>query len=192
MEYKMKYVYHGSNVANLETIKCNRSTHLKKWVYATYSEAIATIFLSPYHSDYYYHLSGDGIKYPIELVERKKGMFKKIFNCSGYIYTLNDKNFKKNMTNWSAEVISEKEEKVVSCKYIDNVYNEIINLAKKKKLKLYLYPDRPKHVPIDNSDLIKKVINWKEKGLNIDNFFKLYPELLNKYQEELKKEEKSL
>ena len=96
------------------------------------------------------------------------------------------------MTNWSAEVISEKDEKVVSCKYIDNVYNEIINLAKKKKLKLYLYPDRPKHVPIDNSDLIKKVINWKEKGLNIDNFFKLYPELLNKYQEELKKEEKSL
>lgn len=53
----MKYVYHGSSNSNLKIIKTHRSTHLENWVYATPSKAIATIFLSPINSDYYYHLS---------------------------------------------------------------------------------------------------------------------------------------
>ena len=31
-------------------------------------------------------------------------MFKKIFNCSGYIYKLDASNSKENQTGWSAEV----------------------------------------------------------------------------------------
>ena len=41
----MKYVYHGSMTADLTIIKPGISTHMKKWVYATPSKAIATIFL---------------------------------------------------------------------------------------------------------------------------------------------------
>ena len=36
-----------------------------------------TIFLSKQGSDLFYSLSGDGKNYPVELVERKPGMFKK-------------------------------------------------------------------------------------------------------------------
>lgn len=73
----MKYVYHGSSIPNLKIIKPNESTHMKKWVYACASKAISIIFLSPLGNDLYYSLSGDGINYPVELVERKKACSKK-------------------------------------------------------------------------------------------------------------------
>ncbi|MDY5992780.1 MAG: hypothetical protein SPJ06_02160 [Bacilli bacterium] len=68
----MKYVYHGTSVKNLKVIK-----PINKFVYATPVREIAIIFISPLGSDLYYSLFGDGVDYPIELVERKAGMFKK-------------------------------------------------------------------------------------------------------------------
>ena len=182
---KLNFVFHGSSIPNLKTIKPNESTHTNKWVYATSSKAIATIFLSKLGNDLYYSLSGDGINYPLELVERKPLMFKKIFDCNGYIYKLNSSNFKNGLTGWSAEVISDKEEKVVDFEYIDNVYNELIKLNNDGKIKLYLYPERPKNIPLDNSDLIKKVIRWQKNGFDINKFYDLYPELKDKYIESL-------
>ena len=144
-------------------------------------KVIITIFLSPMHSDLFYSLSGDGKNYPVELVERKPGMFKKIFNCSGYIYKLDASNFKENQTGWSAEVVSDTDEKVISSEYIENIYDELIKLDKEGLMKLYLYPNRPDYVPIDNSDLIPKVRAWEESGSDISNFFSLYPELKEAY-----------
>lgn len=177
----MEYVYHGSPEANLKIIKRNKSTHMQNWVYATPSKAIATIFLSPLGNDLYYYLAGDGINNSIELVERKEGMFKEIFNCSGYIYKLNASNFKSGKTGWSAEVVSDKNETVISSEYIENVYEELKKLAKEKKLKLYLYPNRPDNIPLNNSDLIKKVIKWSKNGFDINKFYKLYPELKEEF-----------
>lgn len=177
----MKYVYHGSSTANLKIIKPNESTHMKKWVYACASKAISTIFLSPLGNDLYYYLSGDGINYPVELVERKKDMFKKIFDCSGYIYKLDATNFKSGQTGWSAELVSDKEEEVIETIYIENVYKELIKLNEEGLIKLYLYPERPDSIPHDNSDLIPKVIRWQKNGFDINKFYKLYPELKDKF-----------
>ena len=178
----MKYVYHGSNKSNLKVIEPNISTHMKNWVYATPSLAVATIFLSDTGNDLYYYLGGSGTKVsPIILVERKKNMFKDIFNVSGTIYKLNGENFLENQTGWSMEVVSNKAEEVVEEYTIDNVYNELISLDKQGKLKLYLYPNRPNHIPIDNSDLIPKIIRWEKNGFNIQKFFDIYPELKEKY-----------
>ncbi len=176
----MKYVYHGSSISNLKIIKPNKSTHMKKYVYATPSKAIATIFLSNKGNDLYYYLAGDGINSKVVLVERKEGMFKEIFNRGVYIYKLDATNFKSGLTSWSAEVVSDKEEKVISKKYIKNVYNELLKLHKKGLIKLYLYPNRPSNIPLDNSDLIPKVISWYKKGINIELFKLLYPELTHK------------
>ena len=161
----MKYVYHGSSIPNLKIIKPNESTHMKKWVYACASKAISIIFLSPLGNDLYYSLSGDGINYPVELVERKKGMFKKIFDCSGYIYKLDATNFKSGQTSWTAELVSDKEEKVIETIYIENAYKELIKLNEEGLIKIYLYPERPNRIPNDNSDLIFKVINWQKMVL---------------------------
>lgn len=179
----MKYVYHGSSTPNLKVIKARKSTHMKKWVYACTSKAISTIFLSPLGNDLYYSLSGDGINYPVELVERKAGMFKEIFNCSGYIYKLNASNFKSGQTGWSAEVVSDKDEEVVEILYVANVYQELIKLNKKGLIKLYLYPKKPNRIPQDNSDLIPKVIKWKKNGFDVSKFYELYPELKDKFLE---------
>lgn len=178
----MKYVYHGSPVSNLKVIQPRSSTHMKKWVYATYSKAIATIFLSSKGSDLYYYLSGTGKKDdPVILVERKENMFKNIFNVSGSIYKLSAINFLENKTGWSAEVVSDKEEKVISEYYIENVYDELLKLADTNKLKLYLYPNRPNNIPVDNSDLIYRVKKWEKNGFNVQKFFDLYPEFEDIY-----------
>lgn len=178
----MNYVYHGSHVANLETIKPNISTHMNNWVYGTPSKAISVIFLSTTGSDLNYVLSGDGVNYPVELVERKQNMFKTIFDCDGYIYKLNATNFKSGLTGWSGEVVSDKPEKVLDYEYISNVYNELLKLNDEGKIKLYLYPERPKNIPLDNSDLIPKVIKWNKNGFDINKFFNIYPELKEKYE----------
>lgn len=188
MKEKIKYVYHGSTHQGLTKIKKNKSTHGKTWVYATLSKAISTIFISTKGSDLYYYLSGDGTENnPIILVERKKDMFKDIFNVSGSIYTLSGKNFISEKTGWSAEVISESDEDVIREEYINNVFEKLKELNEKGELKLYLYPDSPPFIPKDNSDLIPKMIRWKKRGINIEPFFKIYPELKEKYLKQLKK-----
>ena len=59
-------------------------------------------------------------------------------------------------------------------------------LDKEGLIKLYLYLNRPDYVPIDNSDLIPKVLRWYRNGFNINNFYNIYPELKDKFLEELK------
>ena len=189
MEDKIKYVYHGSSQQGLKIIKKNKSTHDKPWVYATLSKAISTIFISNKGSDLYYYLNGDGAENnPVILVERKENMFKDIFNISGSIYTLNGKNFISGKTGWPAEVVSEFDEDIIHEENIDNVFEKLKELNDKGELQLYLYPNRSTFIPKDNSDLIPKVISWEKRGINIDQFFKLYPELKEQYLNQLKKE----
>ena len=114
-------------------------------------------------------------------MERKENMFKEIFNVSGSLYTLSGKNFVSGKTNWSGEVISEFDENVLCEEHINNVFEKLKELNAKGQLKLYLYPDRPSYIPKDNSDLIPKVIRWHKRGIDINQFFKLYPELKEKY-----------
>lgn len=124
----MRHVYHGSNMSFLKVIKKHNSTHKRNWVYASYSKEVALIFISKQGNDLFYSLSFDGKNYPIELVERKPLMFKKIFNCSGYIYKLDASNFMEGQTGWPGEVVSNTDEEVISFEYIDNVYDELIKL----------------------------------------------------------------
>lgn len=62
-------------------------------------------------------------------------------------------------------MISEKDEKVLEIEYIENIYDELIKLNKEGLIRLYLYSERPNRIPLDNSDLIPKVIKWKKMDL---------------------------
>lgn len=178
-------VYHGSHISGLKEIKKSKSTHNKEWVYATYSKVIALIFSSERHSDLYYSLSGNGRDSKVTLVERKEGMFKDIFNTSGSIYTLDAKNFLENQTGWNAEIVSNHNEKVLYEEKIDNVYNELLIQAKKGNINLYLYPNRPAMVPLDNSDLIPKFARYSKDSRAVTAFTKIYPELKDKLYKEI-------
>lgn len=193
MENELKHVYHGSTQQGLKTIRKNISSHGKSWVYGTLSKAIATIFISDKGCDLYYSLSGAGTKEsPVTLVERKEGMFEEIFHVSGSLYTLSGKNFISGKTGWSAEVVSEYDEEVISEEHIDHVFEKLKEFNDQGEIKLYLFPDRPDFIPKDNSDLIPKVIKWQNNGFNIDKFFQLYPELKDLYFEELEKYNKEV
>lgn len=181
----MQQVYHGSHISGLKEIKKSKSTHNKEWVYATYSKVIALIFSSERHSDLYYSLSGNGRDSKVTLVERKEGMFKDIFNTSGSIYTLDAKNFLENQTGWNAEIVSNHNEKVLYEEKIDNVYNELLIQAKKGNINLYLYPNRPRMVPLDNSDLIPKFAKYSKDSRAVAAFTKIYPELKDKLYKEI-------
>ena len=183
----MKNVYHGSQINDLKKLKKAKRTHNKEWVYATPHKAIAVIFICNKAGDLNYYLGSNGTKEePIILVERKANMFKNIFDISGSLYTLDARNFISGKTGWSAEVISEHDEEVLKEEKIKNVFEKLIELDKNKELILYLYPNRPDFIPLDNSDLIPKVIKWQKRGINIDSFFELYPELKDKYTEATK------
>ena len=79
-----------------------------------------------------------------------------------------------------------KNEKQIELSFIE----KLKELNEKGELKFYLYPKRPNFIPKDNSDLIPKIIRWKKRGINIEQFFEIYPELKEKYLENLKKAEK--
>lgn len=175
------YVYHGSSISGLKSLKPSKSTHNKLWVYASKTREAAVIFISNKGSDLYYDLSSNNDL--IELTERKEGMFENIFNVSGSIYYLNPDNFIDNQTGWSMEVVSDKEVNIIKEEHIDNVYDEIIKLSNEGRIKLYLYPERPDRIPLDNNDLIPRVKRWEKNGYNVQKFFDLYPELVDKYKE---------
>lgn len=175
------YVYHGSSISGLKSLKPSKSTHNKLWVYASKTREAAIIFISNKGSDLYYDLSSNNDL--IELTERKKGMFEDIFNVSGSIYYLDSNDFIDNQTGWSMEVVSDKEVNIIKEEHIDNVYDEIIKLSNEGRIKLYLYPERPNRIPLDNNDLIPRVKRWEQNGYNVQKFFDLYPELVDKYKE---------
>lgn len=185
----MEYVYHGSKISGLKKLRKRSSTHQKEWVYATSSKAVATIFINNGGGDLTYKLRGTGTKEsPIVLIERKEGMFDKIFNLSGSLYTLKKDNFKEGQTGWSPEVVSEFDEEVLHEEHIENVLEKLNELANNGEIELYRYPNRPDSVPLDNSDLIPKIIKYKSKGITdmVDKFLKIYPELADKFEEQVK------
>jgi hypothetical protein len=191
-----EFVYHGSKYTGLKEIKRRVSSHGNNWVYATKSKAVATIFINDKGSDLTYYLGGNDTKEsPIILVERKRGFFDKIFNLSGSIYTLNASNFKTNQTAWKAEVVSMKDEIVINEEKIENINKELDRLNDLGMLKLFRYPNRPSNIPLDNSDLIMKMLKLYQKGQSVQMFFELYPELIEQFnkilieQEELTNEQ---
>lgn len=184
----LDYVYHGSKTHGLKKLEKRKRTHQQEWVYATPSKVVATIFISNGGNDFHYNLSGRGTEEsPIILVERKARMFDEIFNLSGSLYTLRGDQFKSGKTGWSAEVVSEFEQSIINEEHIENVLQKITKLAEQGELQLYRFPNRPDFIPLDNSDLIPKVIEWNNNGFTgtLASFLRIYPELEDKLNEQL-------
>ena len=102
----MDYAYHGSITSDLKQIEKRLSTHGQSWIYASSSKAVAAAFIrnsdkskACYGSFFDFHIDGRGTKEaPIVLIERRKGVFDRIYDLSGSIYTLDNKNFERGKT----------------------------------------------------------------------------------------------
>ena len=73
----------------------------------------------------------------------------------------------------------------LSITHIPNILDALEQKEKEGSLKIYRYPERPKNVPLDNSDLIDKYIRFEKQGLTgaIDDLLEVYPE----FREEVEK-----
>ena len=183
----MGYLYHGSSKPNIKRLEPRKSTH-GTFVYATPYKELAIIFSARAGDDMTYALYRNEENKCWNIVERVPEAFNTMFSNSSSIYTLNDTTFKDIHTGF-AEVVSEVGVDTNSEERIDNVYDELKKLNKEGKIKLYLYPTKPKEIPFDNSDLIQKQLNQfkrnnspiKKEGFN--RLILLHPELIGKVNE---------
>lgn len=185
------FVYHGSPADDLEIINPKVSTHNKKCVYASPERVVALLFMGKGHGDLDTMIGC--INGELTLVERREGVFDDLYNQSGYLYTLDGSTFEHYDFLWSKEVISYEEVKVIKKEVIENIMDSILQEAANGNIKVYHYPDRPSNVPLDNSDLIDKYINFEFNGKkgSIDYLLEIYPEFKESVDEKLKQLEVS-
>lgn len=126
------------------------------------------------------------------LIERREGVLERIYNTSGYIYELDGNSFKHYGYLWEPEVISfESTIKPIKKTYYDNILMTLNEEAISGNLKIYKYLNRPNHIPLDNSDLIDKYINFELIGIKgaIKSLLDIYPEFEHIVTEKLNKEQ---
>ncbi|MCI9084101.1 MAG: hypothetical protein HFH46_00605 [Bacilli bacterium] len=179
-------VYHGSNNGTIEVLKSNKSTHQRKCIYAAESKAVALLFMGKGNGDLDKKISDiDG---DLVLVERREGVLNSLYNKPGYLYVLDGGTFSHYDYLWSREVISfEQEIRPIKKIYYENILDALFLEEQKGNLIIYRYPNRPSNMPLDNSDLIDKYINFEKKGLkgSIKYMLSIYPEFTPLVEEKM-------
>ena len=185
----MAIIYHGSSTRGLTRLEPHKSTH-GNYLYATKYKELAIIFSSRCVDDCTYALYRNNNDEPWTLVERIPEAFNTMFSNNASIYTLDDSTFKDINTGFS-ELVSNVGVNVVSEEYIENVYIKIKELEQNGLVKLYTYPNKPREIPNDNSDLIDKEIrqNKRENKSITRNSFErlilLHPNLMKKINKKI-------
>ncbi len=182
----MKIVYHGSKNGELKEIEARISTHQKKCIYATQSKVFAMLFMGKGKGDLDTMIvTIDG---ELTLVERREGVLKSIYNTDGYIYELDGSTFSHYDYLGSKEVISFENSLVpLSKTHYKNILEALLLEEEKGNLKIYKYPTRPRNVPLDNSDLIDKYIDFELQGLTgaVKDLLEVYPEFTEIVKEKM-------
>lgn len=154
MDPSEPYVFHSGKISGLKLIEPHISSHGQPWVYATNYLGITAAYLGPWFDFDFYQGVDNGM--PV-LAERYEGAFKKAFSGrKGSIYLLEKKLFLEGKTSFHAEVVTSAAVHPLDEIVIDDAAEFLRRLASEGKLKLYFYPDRPKYVSPDDSDLINK------------------------------------
>lgn len=184
----MNIVYHGSPNSNIKKIVAHKSTHQKECIYATDNKVVALIFMGRGNGDLDTRISNKNGK--LELVERRKGVLKKLYDKEGYLYELDGSSFNHYDFLWSLEVISFEKSIIPLRKTLyPNILETLKEEEQKGNIKIYRYPNRPKDLPLDNSDLIDKYIGFEKRGITgaIDKLLQIYPEFVSLVQDKIER-----
>lgn len=178
-------VYHGSPNGNIEKLVPHKSTHQKEGIYGTDHKAVAMLYMAKW-SDLDLRVSN--VLGKPEVVERRDGVLKELYEKSGYLYELDGSTFSHYDYLWSLEVISFASEIIPLNKiYYSNILQTILEEEKKGNIVIYEYPHRPKNMPLDNSDLIDKFVNFEKRGLKgaVDDLLRVYPEFTSRVKKKM-------
>lgn len=174
-------VYHGSPNGKINTLIPHKSTHQKDCIYATENKVAALLFMGKGNGDLDTRIST--VNGNLELVERREGVLENLYHKEGYLYELDGTTFHHYDYLWSLEVISfEKQITPINKIYYSNILEAILEEEEKGNVTVYRYPNRPKEMPLDNSDLIEKYIRFEQQGLkgSITRLLSIYPEFTSK------------
>lgn len=186
----MEILYHGSSKSGLKIIEPHKSTH-GTYVYATPYKELAIHFSKRCGDDFTYDIGHFTTNDCWELVEKVPGAFEKMYSNSANIYEVPASQFIDIKTGF-AELVSSTSVPVLSEENIPNLYEELLNLEKEGKIKLYRFPNKPACLPPDNSDILDKmryyrdVIKKPNNKNDFDRLFYLHPYLLDKINALLK------
>lgn len=178
----MTNLYHGSSISGMKQLEPHISTH-GNFLYATRSKELAIIFSNRAGDDMTFSLFRTSAQEPWQLVERIPNGFPIMFENSASIYTIDDKSFSDIHTGFD-EVVSKVPTTVLNEERIPNVYQKIQELGETGAIAIYRYPNRPKEIPQDDSDLLAKVS--RNGTLPIDQVARLlflHPNLLDQVNE---------
>ena len=182
----MKIVYHGSKNGELKELEARISTHQRKCIYATRNKVVSMLFMGKGKGDLDTMIATiDG---QLTLVERREGVLNSLYNTDGYIYELDGSTFSHYDYLWSQEVISFENSLVpLSKTHYKNILEALLLEEEKGNLKIYKYPTRPRNVPLDNSDLIDKYIDFELQGLTgaVKDLLEVYPEFTEIVKEKM-------
>lgn len=183
----MNRVYHGSFTSGISRLEPHKSPH-GNYVYATPYKELAIIFSGRCGDDLTYSLYRNSKEDPWIIVERIPNAFKTMFNNTSSIYTLDGATFK-NIHTGFAEVVSEVGVNIESEERLENVYDAIKKLEIQGKVKIYEYPNKPKEIPVDDSDLLDEEINFNKNKTNsrkvFDRLILLHPSLIESFNKKI-------
>lgn len=155
-------VYHASQQQGLTLIEPRVGTHGQAWVYAARDLVIASIFLGQHHD----FILASGLTGDMPYIcERFVGAFDRAkANVTASIYVLPGSSFQANRTGWEGDLISETAVVPLSETVIDDAKTHLLELCDNGQLEIYFYPDRPEHLPSDDSDLITAALEFCAQG----------------------------
>ena len=115
----MKYLFHGTQIGGIDELKPSISLEFESFVYATDDIAYALVRagkqLDQIREEY------QGNDKPFEIAECYPDAFKHQFDCPGYLYLLDPKDFERNLD--TGEYRSRKAVKPVDCWRINNIWD---------------------------------------------------------------------
>jgi len=182
-------VYHASQVQGLKKVVPNKSTHGKKWVYATYDIVIAAAFLGDEGGDFTCSVGRDSKTSLPFICERFKGAFDlRYANIKGSIYELPAINFLPGKTQWEEEVVCSEPVRVFNEIRIENAKEYLLNLHAQGRLLIKYYPEKIDKIPEDDEDLVFRAVIWvRQYGEGILAQVKKYhPSLMKRIQAAIK------
>jgi hypothetical protein len=145
-------VYHASKTSGLKRIEPQVSTHGQAWIYAARNELTAAMFLGRHHD---FILGSGFVEDQAYIVERFAGAFERAKSgATGSIYTLPGSSFQAGRTGFREEVVSEIALEPLGETVVSDAATHLLGLEVAGQLEIYRYPNRPCHVPEDDSDLI--------------------------------------
>lgn len=173
----MEKVFYGNTNGGIEEVTAVKGLNGNEVIYATDNEIMGLILTDTGFGDL------DTVRVVLDgkvvLVERREGVFNKLYNKEGFVYELDGTTFKHDNNLREYEVISsEKTLKPLNVVNHQNVLEELKKLASEGKLELYEYPNRPEEIPADNKDLIDKYIFYFNNGATnaMNDLLDVYPE----------------